>query len=80
MSTWTEHNNLLTRTILCKSFSDAAMLVGKIAKIADEFNHHPDVSIYDYNQLTITMTTHDVGNTVTEKDHELAKIIDTLIS
>ena len=41
-------------------------------------NHHPNWSNV-YNSVTIELTTHDAGNTVTEKDRELANKIDQLI-
>ncbi|RYF45357.1 MAG: hypothetical protein EOO39_51465 [Cytophagaceae bacterium] len=41
-------------------------------------DHHPWWSNV-YNQVTINLSTHDAGNTVTQKDHELAAAIDKLL-
>jgi len=41
-------------------------------------NHHPEWSNV-YNKVTITLTTHDKGNTITDKDRELANKIDELV-
>ena len=47
----------------------------KIAKRADKTNHHPDYVIRKCSKLEISLSTHD-KNASTEKDHELAEIID----
>ena len=41
-------------------FNTGAALVGKIAEVADEANHHPDVDLR-YPHLTVTLLSHDVG-------------------
>jgi 4a-hydroxytetrahydrobiopterin dehydratase len=41
-------------------------------------DHHP-YWINVYNKVEIYLNTHDAGNMVTEKDHKLAKIIDSLL-
>jgi 4a-hydroxytetrahydrobiopterin dehydratase len=32
-----------------------------------------------YNKVSLSLTTHDAGNTITDKDYALAKSIDQLI-
>jgi 4a-hydroxytetrahydrobiopterin dehydratase len=49
----------------------------KVAFAAEKLNHHPNWSNV-YNQVDIVLTTHDAGNTVTEKDWQLAKKIDEI--
>jgi len=41
-------------------------------------DHHPEWRNI-YNTVDITLTTHDKGNTITEKDRKLAKKIDALL-
>ena len=72
---WKEENNKLTRTFEFKNFMDAFAFMTRIAFIAEKMNHHPDWSNV-YNKVTISLNTHDAGNTVTEKDHKLAEAID----
>ena len=50
----------------------------KVAMMAEKMKHHPEWSNV-YNKVNITLTTYDKGNTVTDKDWELAKKIDELI-
>jgi 4a-hydroxytetrahydrobiopterin dehydratase len=41
-------------------------------------DHHPNWSNV-YNTVHISLSTHDAGDVVTEKDHQLARAIDKLI-
>ncbi len=50
----------------------------RIAFEAEKLGHHPDWSNV-YNSLNISLSTHDAGG-VTDKDFELAKVIDELVS
>jgi 4a-hydroxytetrahydrobiopterin dehydratase len=74
---WIEENNQLTKTFKFKNFIDAWGFMSKVAIIAEKMNHHPNWSNV-YNQVIITLSTHDAGNTVTELDRKLAKQIDAL--
>ena len=55
---------------------------GKVGSVyadfpAEKMNHHPNWSNV-YNKVIISLNTHDAGNTVTERDHALAKAIDLI--
>lgn len=50
----------------------------RIAFECEEMQHHPDWTNV-YNQLEIRLNTHDAGG-VTEKDFQLAEIIENLVS
>lgn len=75
---WKEVNNSLTRSFEFQNFIEAWSFMTKVAMIAEKMNHHPEWSNV-YNKVNITLTTHDKGNTITEKDHKLAQKIDELI-
>lgn len=49
----------------------------RVALIAEKMDHHPWWSNV-YNQVTIKLSTHDAGNSVTAKDHKLAAAIDKI--
>lgn len=74
---WKEENNTLTRTFEFKNFVDAFAFMTKVAFEAEKMNHHPNWTNV-YNQVTISLNTHDAGNTVTETDYKLADKIDKL--
>lgn len=68
----------LERNLVFANFSDAMIFVNKLAELAEEKSHHPDIYIHDYKNVRITLFTHD-KNEVTEKDKQLAELIDTLV-
>ena len=51
----------------------------RVAFIAEHMSHHPKWTNV-YNTVTIELSTHDAGNIITEKDRNMAKAIDELIS
>lgn len=74
---WKEENNQLTRQFEFKNFVDAFAFMSKVALVAEKMDHHPNWSNV-YNKVTISLCTHDAGNTVTDKDKKLAAAIDKL--
>ena len=76
---WTEENNTIYRKFVFKNFSEAFGFMSRVALAAEKMNHHPRWTNV-YNTVEIWLSTHDAGNTVTDKDHRLAKAIDTILS
>src|SRR3990167_8175052 len=76
---WKFEGSQLRLEVDTKNFTNAAWAIGEIAKAAEELNHHPDLSIRNYKQLTIELSTHSEGG-VTAKDFELAEKIDAIIT
>ncbi|EOZ92159.1 Pterin-4-alpha-carbinolamine dehydratase [Indibacter alkaliphilus LW1] len=74
---WKEENNKLCRTFEFKDFQEAFAFMCRVAFLAEAQGHHPNWSNV-YNKVTIELTTHDAGNTITEKDRQLAKAIDKI--
>ena len=75
---WTQTDNQLTRDFTFADFSEAFAFMTRVALVAEKMDHHPWWSNV-YNQVTIRLSTHDVGNTVTDKDRTLATAIDRLL-
>ena len=74
MSIWKEENNKLSATFKFKDFVEAFAFMTEVAFHAEKQNHHPEWSNV-WNTVNISLSTHDAGNIVTEKDHQLAKAI-----
>lgn len=72
-----EKANAIVKEFTKLSFSNAAEFIGKIAPIANEQDHHPDILLHDYKKVRIMLSTHDVGG-VTSNDFKLAKAIDEI--
>jgi 4a-hydroxytetrahydrobiopterin dehydratase len=76
---WTEINNSLQAEFKFDDFVSAFGFMTKVAIIAEKMNHHPSWT-NTYNKVTFSLSTHDAGDIVTEKDHKLAKAIDKLFT
>ena len=74
---WREEDNKLKKTFEFKDFREAFAFMTRVAFLAEAHNHHPNWSNV-YNKVIIELTTHDQGNTVTQKDKKLAEAIDEL--
>jgi len=75
---WTEDDDRLTREFRFADFSEAFAFMTRVAMLAEVHDHHPDWSNV-WNRVTISLTTHDAGHVVTDKDRELAAAIDELV-
>jgi 4a-hydroxytetrahydrobiopterin dehydratase len=75
--TWKEESNAIRKTFKFDDFKQALNFVNEVGTIAERNQHHPDISIHDYNQVDILLTTHDEGK-VTDKDHSMAESIDKI--
>lgn len=75
---WTEKDNQLQREFTFKDFSEAWAFMNRVALLAEKQNHHPEWTNV-YNRVTISLSTHDAGDVVTEKDRKLAAAIDKLM-
>lgn len=73
---WSESGDTIQRTVAFPNFVQAMALVNKVAELAEQIQHHPDLLIR-YNKVTFTLSTHDAGG-LTEKDLDLAARIDAL--
>jgi 4a-hydroxytetrahydrobiopterin dehydratase len=70
-SGWDEVDGALERTFELPSFPEAIAFVNRVAEVAEEENHHPDMTI-SYKKVTLRWTTHSEGG-ITERDRELAR-------
>jgi len=76
LNNWEMIGDGMTKQFQFDDFKKAMEFVNKIAEEAEKINHHPDM-IISYNKVKITLTTHSAGG-LTQKDFELAKIIDSI--
>ena len=75
---WKEEDNALKKDFEFADFVEAFGFLTRVAIVAERMNHHPHITNV-YNQVSLTLNTHDAGNTVTDKDRKLAKAIDALV-
>lgn len=77
-SFFTEQNNTLIGEFKFKNFTQAFAFLAQMAILQEKHNHHAKIENM-YNRVTLTLTTHDAGYTVTDKDYNLAKEIEGLL-
>jgi 4a-hydroxytetrahydrobiopterin dehydratase len=74
---WIDSQDALERTFELPSFPEAIAFVGRVAAVAEEANHHPDITI-SYRKVTLRWTTHSAGG-ITDRDYELASRTNELV-
>jgi 4a-hydroxytetrahydrobiopterin dehydratase len=74
---WRAEGGALVRTAELASFPRAIQAVNRIAEIAENDNHHPDIDIR-WRTLTFTCSTHSEGG-ITAADLSLARAINATI-
>ena len=65
------------KTYTRTNFLDAVAFIQKAAVVAEEQDHHPDILLHKYKNLTFTLSTHSAGG-VTQNDIDLAIALDAL--
>ena len=75
--TWQEIDEKLYKSFEFKDFKEAFAFMTKVAAIAEQQQHHPTWT-NTYNKLEIWLSTHDAGDTITDKDRILSKGIDSI--
>jgi 4a-hydroxytetrahydrobiopterin dehydratase len=73
---WKVEAGELAQTFLFEDFRAAVRFVNRVAELAEEAGHHPDINIR-YNRVRLGLATHDAGG-LTAKDFDLAASIDKL--
>ena len=68
---WIEENNKLNAEFVFEDFSQAWAFMTEVALLAERKNHHPELTNV-WNRVNISLSTHDAGGIVTEKDRKLA--------
>ncbi len=74
---WLENDNKLYQKFVFHDFSEAFSFMTRVAFEAEKAGHHP-LWTNVWNTVEIWLSTHDAGNTVTEKDRILSQKIDAI--
>lgn len=67
----------IEKTLLFKDFAEALRFVNKVGAIAEAEGHHPDISIFSWNKVKISLSTHAIGG-LSDNDFILAAKIDAI--
>jgi 4a-hydroxytetrahydrobiopterin dehydratase len=74
-SGWSFENESISKQFQFKDFIEALSFVNAIGLEAEKMDHHPDILMFAWNKVKITISTHSAGG-VTEKDFSLAQKIE----
>lgn len=73
---WASDGDAIKRRFKFANFAESLEFVNKVGAIAEEADHHPDIT-FGWGYAEIATTTHDRGG-VTDVDIALARKIDAL--
>lgn len=76
LSDWSVKDGAITKTVTRKDFRDSLLYLNAVGYLAEQANHHPDVTV-SWNKVTLTLVTHSEGG-LTAGDFEMARQIDGL--
>jgi 4a-hydroxytetrahydrobiopterin dehydratase len=74
---WQREDDEIVRDWKFEDFAEAIAFVNRVADAAEEANHHPDILVYGWNKVRLSLTNHSAGG-LTDPDFEMAKVFDGL--
>lgn len=76
-SRWTREGDEIVREWKFDDFAAAMVFVNRVADVAEEANHHPDILLHGWNKVRLALTNHSAGG-LTEADFNMAQRLDGL--
>lgn len=77
-SEWQREGDEIVRNIELKDFAAAVALANRVAEVAEQHNHHPDILIHGWNRVKLSLTNHSAGG-LTDTDFEVAREFDAVL-
>ncbi len=74
---WLLLGSKISKTFTFKNFKEAIAFVNHVAKLAEQEGHHPDIEVFGWNKVKITLWTHAIGG-LSENDFIVAAKVDGL--
>jgi 4a-hydroxytetrahydrobiopterin dehydratase len=72
---WRREGDAIVRDWRFADFRAAIAFVERVAEVAEEANHHPDILVHDWSKVRLTLSTHSEGG-ITGADLALARRLD----
>lgn len=76
---WTLVGSTIEKNYKFANFRQAIEFINNVADVAEAENHHPDVLLWNWNNVKLTITTHSIKG-LSEHDFILATKIDKIKS
>ena len=74
---WRREGDAIVRDWKFDDFAGALAFVNRVAEAAEAANHHPDILLHSWNQVSLTLSTHSEGG-LTAADFDMAGRLDGL--
>lgn len=74
---WKRNGNMIVRLYEFPNFLSAIGFMNAVAIAAEVAQHHPDILIFSWNKVKVSIATHEQGG-LTEQDFLLAAKIDAI--
>lgn len=75
LNNWKFENDSISKHFQFKDFIEALSFVNAVGLESEKMDHHPDILMFAWNKVKITVSTHSAGG-VTDKDFILAQKIE----
>jgi 4a-hydroxytetrahydrobiopterin dehydratase len=76
-SQWRREDDEIVREWKLEDFAEAMAFVNRVGETAEQANHHPDILVYGWNKVRLSLTNHSAGG-LTDADFQMAARIDEL--
>jgi 4a-hydroxytetrahydrobiopterin dehydratase len=74
-SEWRREGETIVRDLQFADFAQAMVFVNRVAELAEQANHHPDMLVHGWNKVRLELSTHSQGG-LTDADFALAAEVD----
>ena len=74
---WEREGDEIVREWRFEDFAGAIAFVDRVAEVAEEANHHPDILVHGWNKVKLSLTNHSAGG-LTAADFDMAGRLDRL--
>lgn len=74
---WEYSSEYISKTYTFNNFKQAISFTNLVADVAEQIDHHPDILIFGWNKVRITLSTHSAKG-LTQLDFDLSDKIEKI--
>jgi 4a-hydroxytetrahydrobiopterin dehydratase len=74
---WAREDDEIVREWKFEDFAAALAFVNRVGEVAEEANHHPDILLYGWNKVRLSLSNHSAGG-LTAVDFDMAPKFDAV--
>ncbi len=77
LSGWEYADGMISKTYEFPQYLAGVAFASAVGVVCEGLDHHPDLTI-SYRKVRVELTTHDAGNSITQRDIDTARAIENL--